>query len=136
VLAVAQENARAAGVATRLRTRPGDAFTADLGSGYDLVLVPNLLHHFDPAACEALLRRVHSALKPGGRIVLVEFVPDEDRRGPASSVMFALVMLAMTPGGDAYTFAECERMLRNAGFRAPVLRDLAPSIQRALIAET
>ena len=135
VLAVAVEHARAAGVAGQLRTRPGDALTADLGSGYDLVMVPNLIHHFDPAGCETLFRRVHAALKPGGRIVLVEFVPDEDRRGPATSVMFGLVMLAMTPGGDVYTFAECERMLRAAGFRAPVMHDLAPSIQRALIAE-
>lgn len=134
VLAVAAENARAAGVGGQLRTRPGDAFTADLGSDYDLVLVPNLIHHFEPAACEALLRRVHAALKPGGRIVLVEFVPDDNRRTPASSVMFALVMLAMTPGGDAYTFAECERMLRAAGFGGATMHDLAPSIQRALIA--
>ena len=135
VLTVAEENARAAGVADRLRLRPGSAFTADLESDYDLVLVPNLFHHFDTAACETLLRRFHGALKPGGRIVIVEFVPDEDRRGPASAVMFGLVMLAMTPGGDAYTVAEYTRMLESAGFRAPVLHDLAPSPQHALIAE-
>src|SRR5262249_11252793 len=107
----------------------------DLGSDYDLVLVPNLFHHFDAAGCETLLRRLHAALRPGGRIVIVEFVPCEDRRGPASSVMFGLVMLAMTPGGDGYTFSEYERMLRSAGFGAPVLHDLTPSIQQALIAE-
>jgi 2-polyprenyl-3-methyl-5-hydroxy-6-metoxy-1,4-benzoquinol methylase len=135
VLAVAVDNARAAGVAAQLRTRPGDAFTAELGSDYELVLVPNLIHHFDPAACETLFRRVHTALKPGGRIVLVEFVPDEDRRGPATSVMFGLVMLAMTPGGDVYTFDECAGLLRSAGFRTPTLHELTPSIQRALIAE-
>ncbi len=135
VLAVAQENAQAAGVAGQLRLRPGSAFTADLGSDYDLVLVPNLLHHFDAPGCETLLRRIHAALKPGGRIVIVEFVPDEDRRGPASGVLFGLVMLAVTPGGDVYTVSEYEGMLRNAGFRAPVVHDLAPSPQHALIAE-
>jgi 2-polyprenyl-3-methyl-5-hydroxy-6-metoxy-1,4-benzoquinol methylase len=135
VLTVAVENAEKAGVADRLRTRPGDAFTTDLGSGYDLVLVPNLIHHFDVAGCEALFRRVHAALKPGGRVVLVEFVPDEDRSGPATSVMFGLVMLAATPGGDVYTFAECTRMLQRAGFRNTTMHELAPSIQRAIIAE-
>ncbi len=134
VLAVAVENARAAGVGERLHLRPGDAFTADLGSDYDLVLVPNLIHHFDAAGTETLLRRIHAALKPGGRVVLVEFVPDEDRRGPATSVLFGLVMLAMTPGGDVYSFAECARMLAAAGFRNPTLHELTPSIQRAVVA--
>jgi hypothetical protein len=48
--------------------------------------------------------------------------------------MFGLVMLAMTPEGDVYTFAECERMLHDAGFRAATMHELAPSIQRVLIA--
>jgi 2-polyprenyl-3-methyl-5-hydroxy-6-metoxy-1,4-benzoquinol methylase len=135
VLRVAVENAEKAGVADRMRTRPGDAFTTDLGRDYDLVLVPNLIHHFDVAGCEALFRRVHGALKPGGRIVLVEFVPDEDRRAPAMSVMFGLVMLAMTPGGDVYGLADCTRMLERTGFKKATMHELTPSIQRAIIAE-
>ncbi len=135
VLTVAIENAENAGVADRLRTRPGDAFKTDLGSNYDLVLVPNLIHHFDAAACEALFRRVHSALKPGGRIVIVEFIPDEDRRGPTTAVMFGLVMLAMTPGGDVYSLSECTRMLERAGFRKTTLHALTPSPQQVVIAE-
>jgi len=134
VLTVAAENAAKAGVTDRFHARPGDAFATDLGSSYDLVLVPNLIHHFDAAGCDALLRRVHAALKPGGRLVLVEFVPDEDRRGPATAVMFGLVMLAMTPGGDAYSLAEITRMLDNTGFRDVTMHDLTPSIQRAIIA--
>src|SRR5438552_9089116 len=50
VLAVAQENAERAGIGSRYRTAAGDAFTIDWGSGYDLVLLPNILHHFDHPA--------------------------------------------------------------------------------------
>ena len=48
--------------------------------------------------------------------------------------MFALIMLATTPQGDAYTFAEYDRMFRAAGFEdlAPV--DLAPTPQQGLVA--
>ncbi|MGH9482718.1 MAG: methyltransferase family protein, partial [Terriglobales bacterium] len=53
VLAVAQENAAAAGVADRLHLIPGSAFEVELGKGYDWVLLPNFLHHFDVATCEA-----------------------------------------------------------------------------------
>jgi ubiquinone/menaquinone biosynthesis C-methylase UbiE len=99
-----------------MRFLPGDAFVVDWGGGYDLVLLPNILHHFDERACVLLLEKAHRALLPGGRAVVVEFVPDEDRVAPAQAATFALTMLALTPAGDAYTFAEYERMCRAAGF--------------------
>ena len=64
VLEVAKENAAKAGVADRYSTIPGSAFEVDFGSGYDIVLIPNFLHHFDPATNEKLLRKVHAALAP------------------------------------------------------------------------
>jgi hypothetical protein len=133
VLAVAEENARTAGVADRLRLLPGDAFTVDLGGGYDVVLLPNILHHFDVATCETLLRRVHAALVPGGRAVTVEFVPDESRVTPPQAAGFGLVMLAMTAAGDVYTFAGYERMFRNAGFAQSTLHEIPPSPQRVVV---
>jgi ubiquinone/menaquinone biosynthesis C-methylase UbiE len=133
VLAVAKENAAKAGVGERLRLLPGDAFAVDWGKGHDLVLLPNFLHHFDPRTCETLLAKAHGALAPGGRAVTVEFVPDEDRVTPADAVTFGLVMLTMTPGGDVYTFAEYERMARNAGFTRSELHELSPSPQRVVV---
>ena len=134
VLSVAAANARQAGVSARYRLLPGSAFEVDLGGPYDLVLLPNILHHFDEPTCERLLARVHAALAPAGRAVLVEFVPDADRTGPPDAVRFALVMLAGTPAGDAYTFPEYQAMLRKVGFSGATLHDLVPSPGRAVIA--
>jgi ubiquinone/menaquinone biosynthesis C-methylase UbiE len=134
VLAVAEENARAAGVANRFRKIAGSALTVDYGNDYDLVLLTNFLHHFDVAGCETLLKKVHRSLKPGGRAVAVEFVPDAGRVTPPDAGAFALVMLATTPAGDAYTFAEYEGMLRNAGFSKSELHEIPPSFQRVVIA--
>ena len=64
VLDVAKENAESAGVAARYHTLPGNAFEADFGKDYDLVLLTGFLHHFDPATIEKLLRKIHTALKP------------------------------------------------------------------------
>lgn len=134
VLAIAEENARAAGIGDRFRKIIGDAFTVDLGSDYDVVLVPNFLHHFNIADCTRFLRRVHDALRPGGRVVIVEFVPNEDRVTPPATASFSLVMLGSTPEGDAYTFAEYQKMLGEAGFHSPELHGLPPTLESAVIA--
>ena len=133
VLEVAKENARAAGIADRHSTVAGSAFEADFGSGYDVVLLTNFLHHFDPPTCEKLLRKVHAALAPGGIVVTLEFIPDDDRVSPPFHAAFSLVMLAMTPSGDAYTFREFDRMFRNAGFTRNEMRPLAPSPHRVIV---
>lgn len=134
VLRVAEENARAAGVATRFSILPGSAFEVDFGGGYDLVLLTNFLHHFDIPTCEDLLRKVRHSMAPEGRAVAVEFVPNEDRVSPPAAAMFSLVMLTGTPGGDAYTFSEYQRMFANAGFSRCELHQLVPSPQQMLIA--
>lgn len=116
VLEVAKQNADRSGISGRFRTIAGSAFDADLRGPYDVVLLPNFLHHFDPPTIEKLLKRIRPALAPGGRVAILEFIPDEDRSGPPGAVWFAFQMLSSTPAGDAYTFSEYERMLRNAGF--------------------
>jgi ubiquinone/menaquinone biosynthesis C-methylase UbiE len=116
VLEVATKNAEAMGVSDRYHLLPGSAFETDFGSGYDLVLIPNFLHHFDPATCTAFLRKVHAALAPGGRAVIVEFIPNPDRISPPTAARFSMMMLITTPTGDAYTFAELEDFSKNAGF--------------------
>lgn len=121
VLEVAKENARKAGIDGRYSTIPGSAFEAGFGSGYDVVLLTNFLHHFDPATCESLLRKVHAALVPGARAITLEMVPNDDRVTPPDAASFSMIMLGTTPQGDAYTFKEFDRMFRNAGFQRSAL---------------
>jgi ubiquinone/menaquinone biosynthesis C-methylase UbiE len=116
VLGVAGENAAAAGVASRFHKMPGSAFKLEFGEGYDLVLLTNFFHHFDRETCTGLMRKVRAALKDEGRAVTLEFVPDEGRVSPPGPASFALIMLASTPKGDAYTFPEFDSMFREAGF--------------------
>ncbi len=133
VLAVAKENAERAGVASRYRTIEGSAFDADFGTGYDLVLLTNFLHHFDVPTNEKLLSKVHAALLPGGRAVTLEFVPNDDRVTPSTAASFSLMMLSGTAGGDAYTFAELERMFRDTGFARSEMHENPNSPERIVI---
>jgi len=134
VLTVAQDNARKAGVQDRHTTIPGSAFDVDWGGGYDVVLLTNFLHHFNADENKRLLTKVHASLKPGGRAVALEFVPNSDRITPPTSAAFALIMLATTPSGDAYTFAEYEPMFRSAGFARVECSNLEPTMQQVVIA--
>jgi ubiquinone/menaquinone biosynthesis C-methylase UbiE len=133
VAEVARENAQKAGVANRFRALTGSAFEVDYGSGYDLVLLMNFLHHFDPPTNEKLLRKVHAALKPGGRAVALEFVPNEDRISPRMAASFSMIMLGTTPAGDAYTYRELESMFRNAGFQRCEMHPLPPGVEHVVI---
>jgi len=134
VLAVAEENARAMGVGDRHHLIPGSAFEVDFGGGYDLALVANFLHHFDPPTCTTFMKKVHAALEPDGRAAIVEFVPNPDRVSPPMAAAFSMVMLATTPSGDAYTFAELECMSKDAGFSRVELAPAALGLDRLVIA--
>jgi 2-polyprenyl-3-methyl-5-hydroxy-6-metoxy-1,4-benzoquinol methylase len=135
VLAVTEENATKAGVAERFTFKPGSAFEVDWGSGYDLILLPNFLHHFDADDCVMLLKKARASLVPGGRVAIVEFVPNEDRVSPEFPAAFAMVMLATTPKGDAYTERELADMAKSAGFRIVATKPLTPSPASLIILE-
>jgi 2-polyprenyl-3-methyl-5-hydroxy-6-metoxy-1,4-benzoquinol methylase len=117
VLAVAERNAQKAGVADRVHKLPGSAFEVEFGGLYDAALLTNFLHHFDQPTCIGLLKKIHAAMKPGGRVVTLEFVPNDDRVTPPMAAAFSMTMLATTATGDAYTFNQLKQMYEAAGFK-------------------
>jgi SAM-dependent methyltransferase len=140
VAEVALQNAKAAGIGDRFETRTGSAFDADLGGPYDLILIPNFLHHFDRAACTAFLARVAASLcdprgdRPGGTAALVEYTPDASRIAPPVPALFALSMLTATPAGDAYTAQDLVDMCGQAGLDEVDIAPLGPTHQTLLLA--
>ena len=127
VLGVAERNAARAGVQDRFRTIPGSVFEVDIESRYDLVVVANFLHCFDIPTNIGLLKKVWTAMKPGGLLATVELVPNEDRISPPIAASFSMNMLGATNGGDAYTFSEFDRMFRAAGFDGSRMQLLEPT---------
>jgi 2-polyprenyl-3-methyl-5-hydroxy-6-metoxy-1,4-benzoquinol methylase len=134
VLEVAMKNAQAMGVADRYHWLVGSVFDTDLGTNYDLVLIANFLHHFDLPTCTTFMRKMLTALKPGGRAAIAEFVPNPDRITPPTAAAFSIMMLATTPKGDAYTFVELESILKCAGFERVELAPPLIGLNRLVIA--
>jgi cyclopropane fatty-acyl-phospholipid synthase-like methyltransferase len=133
VLDVAAERARSAAIDRRWQARPGSALETDFGGPYDVVLVVRFLHLLAPQQRDALLRRVHAALAPGGRLVALQIMLNEDRVSPAFAAAMDFNVLATTPSGQVPTASELEAPLRAAGFERLEWHDLPGSDERIVI---
>jgi SAM-dependent methyltransferase len=125
VVPLAEEYIREGGLTDRVRTRAGDFEVDALGDGFDLVFLSAILHGNGPARNRALLQKSAAALAPGGRLVVQDFIMDEDRTAPAGGALFALNMLVGTDGGDTYTESEVREWMEAAGLAAIARKDTA-----------
>lgn len=116
VVPVARELVAEAGMPGQVAVQEGDFQCEELGAGYDLALVFGVLNGEPPAGRPALIRKVYSALNPGGWIVLRDFVLDPDRAGPPEAALFAMQMLLATESGGLDTRADWDAWLADAGF--------------------
>jgi 3-hydroxy-5-methyl-1-naphthoate 3-O-methyltransferase len=129
VLDITMKVAGRHGVQDRFRPLPGDLLTVDFGSAtHQVATIGHILHGLGPDRSRQLLRKTRDALAPGGTIAISEFIPRDDRTGPARALVFAVNMLVHTDTGDTFTFAEMKDWLLEAGFADPQLLDVpAPS---------
>lgn len=104
-----------AGMSDRVTATPGDVTADALPGGFDLVLLSAILHSFPPDLNRRLIAKAAAALNPGGRVVVMEFLVNEDRSGPLQATLFALNMLVGTDGGDTYTESEIRDWMEAAG---------------------
>ena len=128
VLELTRSVAERHGVGDRLRTAAGDLLEADFGTGHQVATIGHILHSEGRERSRKLLRKTFAALAPGGTIVISEFMPNDERTGPVTPLIFAVNMLLHTAAGDTFTFAEIADWLREAGFaNARLLEAPAPS---------
>lgn len=116
VIPVTRRCAQKHGVVDRFRFVEGDILEADFGTGHRLATLGHILHSEGESRSKKLLKKVFTALAPGGTIAIAEFVPDEDRCGPPLPLLFAINMLVNTDEGDTFTYSEMSQWLSEAGF--------------------
>lgn len=125
----------AAGHGARATVFGGDFLSDPLPGGHDLVTLVRVLHDHDDAPALALLRRVHAALPPGGRLLIAEPMAGTRGAEPMGDAYFGLYLLAMGSGRPR-TAAEIASMLHAAGFASSrPLRTAMPLTMRAIIAK-
>ncbi len=118
VITVAQELIAQADLHQRIRTLGVDYREAPFPAGYDVVLLCNVLHQEDIKTCRSLLRQSYDALNPGGIVVVLDAVLNDEKTGPLSVALGALNNLIHNPGGETYSAAELKGWIQMAGFDA------------------
>src|SRR6202012_2150921 len=105
------------GVAKRYDFLPGDLHRVAFPSGkFDLALLGHIAHGESEPSVRQIFKRLHAALKPGGRLAIIDMIPNEERTGPPFPLIFALNMLVQPDAGGTYTLNEYKTWLGEAGF--------------------
>jgi SAM-dependent methyltransferase len=79
----------------------------------DTALVSHMLHDLSVDAGTELLRRVHTAIRPGGELVVNDFAGDS---GPGAFGPMFDVMMRVETGGAAHELSTLLSMVQDAGF--------------------
>lgn len=122
------------GLTDRFVYLPGDLEEMTFSAQYDIVILANICHALGPFATKKAFQKLAMALKPGGQLVIVDFVPDDQRSKAGWPLIFGVNMLITTPEGDVFTRADYERWLRDAGFEQVTAREVESEVT-AIIAE-
>ena len=116
VCPIASEYIHAAGLDDRIDASPGDMFEEPYPSGYDAVLLSQILHDWGFEKGAILIAKAFDALAPGGRLLVHEkLVEDGQRPAPLANALVHLDMLVWTEG-QQYRPSELRAMLEGAGF--------------------
>ena len=117
VSAVAAECVAAAGLSARIVCRAGDYHTDEYEAGaYDAVTIFGALHQESPDQIRDILARANRALKPGGRIFILDMMTDRTHTAPAFSALFAVNMALTTQNGWVFSDEELKSWLAETGF--------------------
>ncbi len=101
---------------SRIEAIGGDALRDEFGEGFDLIFVSDLINQYSLFENIDIFQRVHAALNPGGRLVIQDYIIDDDKLGPLKAVMESINMLVNTPNGNIYTQTDLWIMMKEAGF--------------------
>jgi SAM-dependent methyltransferase len=119
VAAGARDPIHAAGLADRCRSEGGDFFQA-VPAGADAYLMKHIIHDWPDDKAAVILRNCRRAVKPGGKLLLVEMVV-QPGGGPDMAKVIDLEMLVVASGRER-TEAEYRSLLADAGWRLTAVR--------------
>ena len=123
---IAKENIRRYDLGDRLTTLAGNFLKDSIGSGYDFIWISQILHSHTEEQCRFIIDKSVKALNDGGQVVIQDFFLNDDLMSPPEAALFSVHMLAVTPGGRAYTYMEVAAMMEQAGLSTPVHKTTSP----------
>jgi predicted O-methyltransferase YrrM len=111
----AQKTVEHFGLTDRVNFVNGNYLKDPFPGSYDAAWLSHILHGEGPEDCLNIIQKTVSALKPGGMIIIHEFLLNDRMDGPLFPALFSLNMLGQTEKGRSYSQGQLEAMLRTAG---------------------
>jgi SAM-dependent methyltransferase len=105
------------GYSDKIKTHAGDYTTDTLPSGFDLVFLSAIIHSNSLEVNQNLIKKCFDSLNRNGKVVIQDWIMDDDRTQPLAGAIFAVNMLVGTEAGDCFTENEVLEMLISAGFK-------------------
>jgi predicted ester cyclase len=127
-----EEHMAALGTGDRVTFQGGDFRTAPLPEA-DVLIFGHILHDWDEETRALLVRRAFDAVREGGALLIYDELLDDDRCGPARSLLMSLNMKLVRTGGSEYTAEQGRSWLLNAGFTDVTVQSLTAT-ERLLVA--
>ena len=116
VVEIAKEYVAKHQLSERVTYTPGDLEMLTLPENtYDFAVLANICHAIGPFSTAELIAHVAEALKPGGKLVVVDFVPDDDRSEPGWPLLFGVNEMITTDEGNVFTQTEYTQWFEAAG---------------------
>ena len=126
-----------AGLSDRIECRAGDYHRDEYeAEAYDAATIFGALHQESPEAIAAILGRARRALKPGGRLFVLDMMTDETRTSPKFSALFAVNMALTTENGWVFSDAELKGWMQDAGFIPGETLKIPPPMPHWLVSAT
>jgi SAM-dependent methyltransferase len=116
VVAITKAFIEKEGFSNKITTQTGDYTTDELPAGFDLVFLSAVIHSNSLEVNQDLINKCYKALNKNGRIMIQDWIMNNDRTQPTSGAIFAINMLVGTEAGDCFTEAEVSKMLSSTGF--------------------
>jgi 2-hydroxy-4-(methylsulfanyl)butanoate S-methyltransferase len=134
VTEVARRYVDEAGLADRVEFLSGNALEREWPNGQDAVLMSYLLSAVGASDIERLMERARNALKPGGLLILHDFMLNADRAGPRDAALFLLGTVTIRPDAMSFSAEDLDEMSRRHGFTSVSLQVLIPETTKLVVA--
>jgi 2-hydroxy-4-(methylsulfanyl)butanoate S-methyltransferase len=136
VVDVAREHRDRAGLTDRVTLLAADAVRDPWPAGQDVVLMSYLLSALGDTEIDVVLAAAHACLRPGGLLVVHDFVLHDDGPGPAPAALWFLQYVASRSDAVSFSGATLARRLRAHGFEPRDPEVLIPEITKVILSPT
>lgn len=133
VVAIAKTIIADFGMGDRVEAIVGDYHQDTYPGGNDAVLCSGMFHRETADSCREILRKSFAALESGGLVVVHDVLANDDKTGPAFSMLFGINMALTANYGTVHSSGEVGHWMAEAGFVRTAAQSLPPPWPEALV---